>query len=78
MRGLWDGADAAATADASFAKSIDRVQRVVSNVEAGGASWTDYTVTRDQVEARVGAKVRRGAPAIWDTLKTRIDAWFAA
>lgn len=78
FRVLWNEFEAAATDDAIFAKSIDRVQPVVSNLEAGGASWTDYNVTRDQVEARVGAKVRRGAPAIWDTLKTRIDAWFAA
>jgi len=78
FRALWDEFEAAETDDAIFAKSIDRVQPVVSNLEAGGASWIDYNVTRDQVQTRVGAKVERGAPAIWTALKARIDAWFAA
>jgi hypothetical protein len=25
----------------------------------------------------VAGKVRRGAPAVWEALKVRIDAWFA-
>ncbi|WP_458790371.1 HD domain-containing protein [Yoonia sp. MH D7] len=77
FRALWEEFEAAATNDAIFAKSIDRVQPVISNLQAGGSSWIDYDVTRDQLEARVAVKVKRGAPAIWDALKTRIDTWFA-
>lgn len=76
LRNLWEEFEASETHDAIFAKSIDRVQPVISNLEAGGASWIDYSVTRDQLETRVAAKVKRGAPAIWEALKTRIDAWF--
>jgi len=78
FRGLWDEFEAAETDDAIFAKSIDRVQPVIANLETGGQSWVDYNVTRDQVEARVGAKVTKGAPALWTALKHRLDAWFAA
>lgn len=77
FRALWEEFEAAETADAIFAKSIDRVQPVISNLEAGGASWIQYDVTRDQLESRVAGKVKRGAPAIWDALTSRIDAWFA-
>ena len=77
FRALWDEFEAAETDDAVFAKSIDRVQPVVSNLETGGQSWTDYDVTREQVETRVGVKVNRGAPALWSALSHRIDAWFA-
>ena len=76
LRALWDEFEAARTDDAIFAKSIDRVQPVASNLAAGGASWIEYNVSRAQLEARVGQKVARGAPAIWQALKTRIDAWF--
>lgn len=76
FRALWDEFEAAETPDAIFAKSIDRVQPVISNLETGGQSWVDYNVTRAQVEHRVGAKVNKGAPALWDALKTRLDAWF--
>ena len=78
FRALWDEFEAAQTDDAVFAKSIDRVQPVISNLEAGGASWIDYNVTQQQVEDRVGAKIRKGAPAIWDALKSRMDRWFAS
>ncbi len=76
FRALWDEFEAAETDDAIFAKSIDRVQPVVSNLETNGGTWPEYNVTANQLETRVGVKVKRGAPAIWDALKTRIDAWF--
>ena len=78
FRALWDEFEAAQTDDAIFAKSIDRVQPVISNLESGGATWIDYNVTREQLETRVAAKVKRGAPVIWEAIKTRIDAWFDA
>ncbi len=77
LRALWEEFEAAETDDAIFAKSIDRVQPVVSNLESGGESWITYKVSRAQVETRVGVKVQRGAPALWDKLKARIDHWFA-
>jgi len=77
FRNLWEEFEAAESDDAIFAKSIDRVQPVISNLETGGGSWIDYNVTAAQLETRVGIKVRRGAPAVWDALKARIDSWFA-
>lgn len=76
FRALWDEFEAAETDDAIFAKSIDRVQPVISNLETGGQSWVDYNVSRQQVEDRVGAKVSRGAPALWLALRVRLDGWF--
>ncbi len=76
FRTLWDEFEAAQTPDAIFAKSIDRVQPVVSNLQSGGQSWRDYNVTREQLDTRVGQKVKLGANAIWNRLKQQIDAWF--
>ena len=78
FRALWDEFEAAESDDAIFAKSIDRVQPVVNNLESGGGSWPEYKVTPEQLESRVGVKVRKGAPALWEHLKTRIDTWFDA
>lgn len=75
-RALWDEFEAAETDDAVFAKSIDRVQPVISNLETDGGTWSDYKVTREQLESRVGAKVELGAPAVWQALKTRISDFF--
>ncbi len=78
FRALWDEFEDAQTDDAIFAKSIDRMQPVVSNLESGGASWIQYLVTREQVQSRVGDKVNRGATALWAALENRIDNWFIA
>ncbi len=77
FRALWDEFEAAETNDAVFAKSIDRVQPVISNLETGGGTWPAYNVTAAQLQSRVGVKVQKGAPAVWTALKARIDAWFA-
>ena len=76
FRGLWDEFEAAETDDAIFAKSIDRVQPVISNLETNGGTWPEFNVTPEQLESRVGVKVSRGAPAVWEALQSRIRAWF--
>ncbi len=76
LRALWEEFEAAETPDAVFAKSLDRVQPVLQNIESGGGSWIDYNVTRAQVEARVGAKVARGAPGLWDWVRDRLGGFF--
>ena len=76
-RALWDEFEAVESDDAIFAKSIDRVQPVVSNLESKSNSWREYNVSRQQLETLIGDKVKRGAPAIWAALKVQIDEWFA-
>ena len=78
LKALWQEFEANETPDAVFAKSIDRVQPVLQNLAAGGGSWTDYGVTFDQLEARVGQKVARGAPGLWPWVRDRARAWFLA
>ncbi len=78
FRELWDEFEAAKSDDAIFAKSIDRVQPVIANLENDGGSWPDFNVTPEQLETRVGVKVTRGAPAVWEILQSRIKAWFEA
>jgi putative hydrolase of HD superfamily len=76
LRALWTEFEAAASDDAVFAKAVDRVQPLNSNLAPGGRSWVDYNVSRAQVESRVGTKVQRGAPAVWAHMSPKIDAWF--
>lgn len=74
---LWCEFEAAQSPDAVFAKSVDRVAPVLQNLACGGGSWNKYNVTQDQLETRVGAKVARGAPAVWAYVKARVDEHFA-
>jgi putative hydrolase of HD superfamily len=76
FRALWDEFEAAESDDAIFAKSLDRVQPVVSNLQSGGGSWRTYNVTAEQLQSRVGAKVQRGAPSLWDWIRPQLVGFF--
>ena len=76
LRSLWDEFEAAKTPDAIFAKSLDRCQPPNQNLMSNGGSWTDYGVSYDTIEARVGSKIERGAPVLWAWLSPKIRAWF--
>ena len=77
LHALWQEFEAARTDDAIFAKALDRVQPVMANLATGGGTWPIYDVTRDQLQTRVGDKVQRGAPAIWNALLPLIADHFA-
>ena len=76
FRALWDEFEAAETPDAVFAKSLDRVQPVMANLQSQGGTWVEYGVSYAQLEARVGSKIARGAPQIWDWVRARAKRWF--
>lgn len=75
---LWQEFEANESPDAVFAKSLDRVQPVLLNLATGGGSWIDYDVTFPQLEERVGRKIARGLPAVWEAVKARVQPWFEA
>ena len=76
LRDIWEEFEAAQSADAVFAKSLDRVQPVVQNLASGGGTWIEYDVSYEQLEERVGAKVARGAPALWEWVSAQARIWF--
>ena len=78
LRSLWDEFEAAATPDAVFAKSLDRVQPVMANLASGGGTWVEYNVTAEQLEARVGVKIAKGAPGLWEWVRDKTRSFFEA
>jgi len=78
FRALWDEFEAAQTPDARFAKSLDRFQPPNQNLASGGGSWVEYDTDYARFEARVGNKIKRGAPWLWTWLQPKAEAWFAA
>nr|WP_216859356.1 HD domain-containing protein [Sulfitobacter aestuariivivens] len=78
LRAIWEEFEAAKTPSAQFAKSLDRFQPPMQNLQSGGGSWVTYDVTEDKIAEKVGAKIKIGAPRLWDYARTRIAAWFSA
>jgi putative hydrolases of HD superfamily len=77
LRATWEEFERAETPDAIFAKSLDRVQPVVQNLACDGGTWVEYKVSYEQLVARVGQKVARGAPKLWDWISEQARAWFS-
>ncbi|AVO39214.1 HD domain-containing protein [Pukyongiella litopenaei] len=76
FRALWDEFEDAQSADARYAKAIDRFQPPVTNLANGGGTWTDYDVTLDDLDNRIGPPIRRGAPSLWSWLRPKLAAFF--
>ncbi len=77
LRSIWEEFEAAKTASAQFAKSLDRFQPPMQNLQSGGGSWNDYNVSQTQIAEKVGAKIAIGAPALWAFAKAKIAIFFA-
>jgi putative hydrolases of HD superfamily len=63
LRGLWDEFEARRTAEAKFARALDRLQPMLANLEAGGGTWRTHGITADQVLGNV-ALIEDGSAAL--------------
>ena len=76
LRALWAEFEAVQTPDAIFAKALDRAQPVVHILQNDGRGWRDYGVQREGFLRLVGARIERGAPALWRWLWSRAARYF--
>ena len=66
FKALWQEFEAAKTADAQFAKALDRFQPMLHNAATNGGTWVECKVTLEQIVARCQPPIERGAPALWE------------
>ena len=71
---LWMEFDAGETAEARFAKAIDRSMPVLLNLSNGGGSWLENGVTFERVVGRVGREIEQGCPELWSYMKVQLEA----
>ena len=69
LHDLWREFEAAETADARFAKALDRFQPILLNHLAKGGTWIDYEVDLDR-ERAVTRRIDDGAPALWQAAQS--------
>lgn len=65
LRALWDEFEERTTAEARFARALDRVHPILQNVFTEGVSWRAHGVTAAKVRALNGPLVKDGAPELW-------------
>jgi len=69
---LWVEFEEAQTAEAQFAKAIDRLNPVLQNLEHQDSSWNEFQITRNHVLA-VNSAIEHISPQLWTMLKQRIN-----
>ena len=72
MLALWQEFEAATSADARFAKAIDRLQPILLNHAVGGGTWTDYDVDEAR-ERALTCRIADGSPALWAAAEAAIN-----
>jgi putative hydrolase of HD superfamily len=70
-RALWDEFEARETADARFARALDRLQPLLQNVAAGGGAWAIHGITADRV-TDVNSIIADASPALWTAAREAI------
>jgi putative hydrolase of HD superfamily len=80
---LWEEFEAGESAEARFARAVDRAMPVLLNLANDGQSWRENGIGYERVVARVAAPIRAGCPALWDYLERRLGeardrGWFGA
>jgi putative hydrolase of HD superfamily len=73
LRALWDEFEERATAEAKFARALDRLQPMLINMVTQGGTWAAHDVTADQVLARV-ALIEDGSPSLGAYARNMIDS----
>ena len=71
VRALWDEFEERRTAEARFARALDRLQPMLLNMQTGGGTWVAHGVTAEQVLAKV-ALIEDGSVSLGRYARTMI------
>jgi 5'-deoxynucleotidase YfbR-like HD superfamily hydrolase len=71
LRELWDEFNERGSADAKFARALDRLQPMLENLAIGGGTWQRHGITADQVLAKVEL-IEEGSAALGDLARTLV------
>lgn len=67
----WEEFTTGESADAIFARAVDRLLPVLQNLANGGQSWRENGVTLDQVVS-VNSGIGTAAPSVWEEVRRRL------
>lgn len=72
FRALWEEFEAHESAEAKFARSIDRFQPMLLNCLSEGAAWNKHGVTRDMVIDR-NRMIADGCTPLWEFTQKMVE-----
>lgn len=65
LKGVWLEFEQAQSAEARFAKALDRIIPILMNHQNHGQSWVEHGIARQQV-IDINGRIEKGSSALWD------------
>lgn len=72
LKGIWEEFETAATPEARFARTLDRVQPLMLNDATEGRAWMEHGIHAEQVYER-NRVTPEGSERLWEFAKALID-----
>jgi putative hydrolase of HD superfamily len=69
---LWTEFERGHSAEARFARALDRLQPLMQNAAAAGGAWAIHGITADRVRER-NAVIAEGSPTLWEAAQALVD-----
>jgi len=69
---IWEEFEAGETAEAKFARAMDRLEPLLQNVSNGGGTWKEFGIKHGQVIQKKSI-IANGSTTLWDLAKSLID-----
>lgn len=69
---VWEEFEAGETAEAKFARAMDRLEPLLQNVSNNGGTWQEFGVKYHQVVQKKSV-IGHGSKTLWEFAKTLID-----
>ena len=72
LMAIWSEFESAETADARFAKALDRIIPILMNHNNQGQSWVEHGIARQQV-IDINQRIEKGSTTLWQKALQVID-----
>jgi putative hydrolase of HD superfamily len=72
LRAIWEEFEADTTAEARFARALDRLEPLLLNHANRGQPWREHGITVDRVRA-INSVIGKGSPELWEAARSLID-----
>jgi putative hydrolase of HD superfamily len=69
---LWEEFEFEDTAEARFARAVDRIPPVLHNLHGDLHSWKDNNIPIDKV-LQVNSRIKLGSESIWEVIESRLN-----
>ena len=68
---LWEEFEAGESADARFAKAVDRIPPILHNLHDDGRSWKQHDVPKEKVFS-LNSRIEQGSRSVWKVIEGKL------